>query len=150
MGRNYQRKDDPVTADLALIWDAENSDWRLSTLANILALFNTTNETTDVSIQEPNSQYSAPLTGFTVAITDNNEDTHLILTPAGTLATGTITLPSVLRDKQLVIVNSTQEITALTVDGNGATVVGAPTTLSANGYFTLKYDLTVDSWYRIA
>jgi hypothetical protein len=40
MGRNYSRKSDPKLSDLAMIWDAENSDWRLTTLSDIKTLFN--------------------------------------------------------------------------------------------------------------
>jgi len=150
MSRNYSRKSDPTLADLSMIWDSENSDWRLTTLSDILALFNT-NTTSTVS--EPGTQYAAPaLTGFDVAITVNDSDTHLILTPAATLAAGTITLPAIgsLRDKQLLIVNCTQQVTSLTIDGNGATAVnGAPTGLGADDFFTLKYDLAFTSWNRI-
>jgi hypothetical protein len=38
MGRNYSRKLSPNTADLPLIWDSENSDWRLASLASIVNL----------------------------------------------------------------------------------------------------------------
>lgn len=152
MSKNYSRISDPQLNDLALIWDDSNSDWRGTTLNNILTLFNTTNATSSTNVVEAASQYSAPLTGTSVAVNDNSADTHLILTPAGTLATLTITLPAVanLRDKQTLLVNSTQIVTALTVAANGATaVLGAPTALTANGYFKLKYDLTLKTWYRV-
>ena len=43
-----------------------------------------------------------------------------------------------------------QIFTAFVVDGNGATAVtGAPTTLAANAYFKLCYDLATSTWYRI-
>jgi hypothetical protein len=75
----------------------------------------------------------------------------LIVTPAATLATGTILLPASTgtADKQLVTVTTSQEITGLTVDGNGATVVGAPTTLVLGGFFALKFDMTTNTWYRV-
>lgn len=151
MSYNYPPKETPVLSDLGLIWDSQNSAWKVSSLNNILTLFAANLVLPDAGRPEANSQYSAPITGFTVAVTDNNEDTHLILTPAGTLATGTITLPAStsVRDKQTVLVSCTQIVTTLTVSGNGATVNGAPTTLAANGYFTLKYDISVNSWYRV-
>lgn len=152
MSKNYSIITDPQLNDFALIWDASNSDWRRVTFNDILTLFNTTNATSSTNVLEAVSQYSAPLTGTSVAVNNNSADTHLIITPAGTLAALTITLPAVanLRDKQTLIVNSTQVITALTIAANGATaVLGAPTTLAANGYFTLKYDLTLTTWYRV-
>ena len=104
-------------------------------------------------LQEPNTQYSAPLAGGNVLVNDDDEDTHLILTPAGGLATLTITLPALanLRDKQKLIVNCTQAIAALTIAGNGATVGIVATLLldTADDYFTLKYDATLNIWYRI-
>lgn len=98
------------------------------------------------------TQYASPSsTGFSVQITDNTEDTHLILTPTATFATGTIVLPTstVAIDKQQVLVNATQIVTTLTIDGNGATVTGEPTTLAANDFFTLKFDKPTVVWYRV-
>src|SRR5262249_14197408 len=75
------------------------------------------------------SQYAAPsATGFSVTITDGSADgvtsdnVHLILTPLAGYAAGTIVLPAKagLVDKQEVLVNCTQAVTALTVSLNGA------------------------------
>jgi hypothetical protein len=102
------------------------------------------------------SQYSAPgASGFNVTITDgasNNTNVHLILTPLAGYAAGTITLPAKagLVDKQEVLVNCTQVVTALTIGLNGATAApGAPTTLAANAFFRLKYDAVTSNWYRV-
>jgi hypothetical protein len=98
------------------------------------------------------TQYASPSsTGFSVQITDNTDDTHLILTPTATFATGTIVLPTntVAVDKQQVLVNSTQIVTTLTIDGNGATVTGEPSTLAANDFFTLKFDKPNSVWFRV-
>lgn len=98
------------------------------------------------------SQYASPTTGSTVSITDSSDNAHLILTPAGTLATLTVQLPAVASvvDKQEIVVTSTQIITALTVDINGATnIFGAPTTLTAGGFFKLKYDAVLSNWNRV-
>lgn len=151
MSRNYSVENSPALADQSLIWDVSNSDWRLSPLSDIFTLFSTSFLNT---MLEPDSQYAAPaVTGFDVLINANDNDTHLILTPASTLAAGTLTLPTPanLRDKQLLIVSCTQQVTALTVAGNGAAAVnGAPTTLGADDFFTIKYDLTLNTWNRIA
>jgi hypothetical protein len=52
-------------------------------------------------------------------------------------------------DKQEILVNTTQAITALTINANGATIVGAPTTLAAGGFFRLRFDGVLDTWYRV-
>lgn len=99
------------------------------------------------------TQYASPSsTGFSVQINDNTDDTHLILTPTATFADGTIVLPTstVAVDKQTILVNCTQIVTALVVDGNGATVTGEPSSLAANDFFTLKFDKANVVWYRVS
>lgn len=99
------------------------------------------------------TQYAAPSSsGFSVSITDTSANTHLILTPTAGFAAGTIVLPNVTSaiDKQEVLVNCTQQVTALTVSGNGAVAVtGEPASLGADDFFRLKYDLLTQTWYRI-
>ena len=98
------------------------------------------------------TQYAAPsATGFSVAIAEASADTHLILTPTGGFAAGTIVLPAVgtAVDGQRVQVNCTQAVTTLTINGNGGTVTGAPTTLAANAFFTLAFDDPTNVWYRV-
>jgi hypothetical protein len=65
-------------------------------------------------------------------------------------AAGTIVLPAVPTNEQVVNLNTTQAVTTLTVNGNGKTVTGAPTTLAANAFFTLRFDATTNAWYRVA
>jgi hypothetical protein len=86
-----------------------------------------------------------------IAPDTSGENVYLLLTPTGTLAAGTITLPALASavDGQQVLVSCTQIVTALTVAGNGATVNGAPTTLAANGFFRLRFDGVNNSWYRV-
>ena len=98
------------------------------------------------------SQLSAPsASGFSVQITDGSDNIHLILTPVAGYAAGTIVLPLLARcvDGQEVLVNCTQAVTALTITGNGSTVTGAPTTLTANDFFRLRFDDVTNTWYRV-
>ena len=97
---------------------------------------------------KPVQQFAAPTTGQTVTVTTG--DTWLLITPAGTLATLTVTLPTDRTDGQIVRVISSQILTALTVGGAGTTVNGAPTTMSANGFFEMAYSATLNAWYRVA
>lgn len=101
------------------------------------------------------TQYYAPnASGFSVTINpaEDGQNVYLLMTPLAGYAAGTITLPELAEcvDGQEILVTSTQSVTALTVAGNGATAVnGAPTALTANGFFRLRFDQPSQSWYRI-
>lgn len=149
---------DPVSAgDQVPVYVQSQGDARRASMTVLLAFMQDNLVFPTFTGQgEYTTQYSAPSTpGFDIPITDgadNNTNVHLILTPTATLATGEITLPLALTsvDKQEVLVNCTQEVTAFTVDGNGAiSVTGAPTTLAVNDFFRLKFDLVTQTWYRV-
>jgi hypothetical protein len=103
-------------------------------------------------LQEYVTQRAAPsATGFDIAIVAGS-NIHLILTPTAGYATGAITLPAVagLVDKQDILVNCTQQVTTFTINANGATAVtGEPSSLGADDFFRLKYDLATSTWYRV-
>jgi hypothetical protein len=89
-----------------------------------------------------------PSTGFSITIANNI--TTLILNPAGTLATGTITMPATPIDGQVVRFTTSQIITALTVSPNsGQSIVGAPTTLALGQGAAFIYNLSGTTWYRL-
>lgn len=140
--------------DLAVFWKQTDCDYRGVPLDVLLAYLNAN---LSLPNQDFTTQYASPNgSGFSVAISDGNipvvANVHLILTPVTGYAAGTIVLPATpgAVDKQEVLVNCTQAVTTLTVNGNGASaVIGAPTTLAANAFFRLKYDLLTKNWYRI-
>jgi hypothetical protein len=90
--------------------------------------------------------YQVPTTGFAITIADNSST--LILDPAGTLATGTITFPANPIDGQQLVIMSTQTVTALTINGNSKTVKNAPSTIAANGALEWRYRSTGTTWFR--
>lgn len=97
-------------------------------------------------------QYFAPsATGWTVAVATESASAWLIITPTAGFATGTITLPALANAKegQEVLVNCTQSVGTLTVNGNGANVIGAPSSLAANDFFLLKFEPILSNWYRV-
>lgn len=103
---------------------------------------------------DPITQCASPAaTGFNVQIAPASDggSVWLLLTPIAGYAAGTITMPAqaLCVDGQELIVNTTQAVTALTVNGNGSTVNGAPTTLAANAFFRLRFDGVFKAWYRI-
>jgi hypothetical protein len=94
-----------------------------------------------------NNGSAVPTTGFSYAIPSNQAFTEL--NPAGTLATGTIVLPSTFPQGGRLEVFSTQAIAALTVSApSGFTLQGsAPTSLAAGG--AIAYRLLGTTFCRV-
>lgn len=135
-------------SDLLALYSQSNGDARKLALSKLAAWMATQITSNDDKV----TQYSAPSSsGFTAQVNDDSASIWLILIPSAGYAAGTIKLPSFGNaiDKQEVLVNCTQAVTALTVDGNGATVTGAPTTLAANDFFRLRFDGVTSAWYRV-
>lgn len=140
--------DQVVSSDQVPIYSSENGDARKASMAVLLAFFAGQITANDDKL----SQYAAPsATAFNVQVNNAGQSVWLILTPTAGFAAGTLTLPAVANcvDRQEILVNCTQAVTALTVAGNGATVTGAPTTLAANAYFRLRFDAVTKTWYRV-
>jgi hypothetical protein len=76
----------------------------------------------------------------------------MLLQPAGTLATGTITLPlnTGVPDGTTVLITTTQEITSLTIALNGATALyGGVSFLGAGTATAIRFYQPTNSWYQI-
>jgi len=98
------------------------------------------------------TQYSSPSsTGFSVQVYNASSSLFLLLTPTGAFAAGTLVLPVQANciARQEILVFCAQAVTTLTINGNGSTVLGAPTTLAANGFFRLRFDNVNKIWYRV-
>jgi len=150
MPTQLSRTDELAAGDLIVLWKTADGDYRGLPADDLLTYLNANLTFPDAGFT---TQYSAPsATGFSVDITDGSDDIWLILTPAAGYAAGTIVLPAVANavDGQEVMINCTQAVTTLTVDGNGATAVtGEPSGLAANDFFTLRYDAATSTWYRV-
>lgn len=92
--------------------------------------------------------YQVLTTGFSYTFASGI--TTLIAQPAGTLATGTITMPGSPADGMVITFMSTQEVTALTINGNtGQSIGGTQTTqLPANSAMSFVYRQSNTTWYR--
>lgn len=100
----------------------------------------------DSSLVDGTYVFSTPSTGFTLTLTDFIW--HTILDPAGTLATGTITMPPNPVDGQIINVRSSQVITGLTVSPNTSqSIKGNPTTLAVGGTFECMFRSPNTTWY---
>ncbi len=142
-----------VAGDLLAVWVQSNGDTRKAALSVLLAYIQANLVFPSAGAPQYTTQYAAPsASGFSVSITSGSVSIHLILTPTAGYAAGTIVLPpvGVLVDKQELLVNTTQQVTTLTINGNGAVAVtGEPGTLAADDFFRLRYDLLTQTWYRV-
>ena len=137
------------SGDLLPIYMPNNGDARKVSIGQLLAFFQQQFAAPTLA-----TQLATPGTGFNVAVqTPVSEQQWLILQPAGTLASGTVTLPlnTQTPDGTEILVTTTQQITAFTLALNGAAAVyGDPSTLSAEDFFRVRYYVATNSWYRIA
>jgi len=137
------------SGDLLPIYVPNNGDARKVSIGQLLAFFQQQFASPTLS-----AQLATPGTGFNVAVqTPVSEQQWLILQPAGTLASGTVTLPlnTQTPDGTELLITTTQQITAFTLALNGAAAAyGVPTTLGAEDFFRVRYYAPTNSWYRIA
>jgi len=89
--------------------------------------------------------YQVLTTGFSYTFAAGTQ--VLIIQPAGTTATGTITMPASPSEGMTITVESTQQVTALTMSGNGGTVVGAAVQLIPNQPLSWVYRTSNTTWY---
>jgi hypothetical protein len=95
-----------------------------------------------------NYDFQTPTTGFSYTFTTFNV---LFTNPAGTLATGTVTMSATPVDGTTVTITSTQQITALTINANaGQSIVGGGAVqLNANTSRQYLYRSANTTWYLI-
>jgi len=139
--------------DQIVVWSTGNSDSRKSSVSALLTLLEANLSSQAEGMPEFTTQYAVPsATGFNVNIDDTGSNVWLVLTPTAGYAAGTLTLPPVANvvDKQELLVNCTQQVTTLTIDGNGAVAVtGEPASLGADDFFRLKFEAVTNTWYRV-
>jgi len=137
------------SGDQLPVYSPNNGDARRTSIGSLLTFF-------QQSFASPTlaTNLFTPGTGFNIAVpTPVAQQQWMLIQPAATLATGTITLPlnTQTPDGTQVTVTSTQIITAFTLALNGASnAFGAPTTMAANAFFTVRFYQATNSWYRIA
>lgn len=130
------------------VYDQNNGDARKMSVSALLQYFQATFAAPTVA-----TNLYVPGTGFNVTVpTPVSEQQWMILQPAGTLATGTITLPlnTGVPDGTQVLITSTQTITAFTLALNGASAIfGNVTTLTAGAAVCYRFYQATNSWYNI-
>ena len=135
--------------DQVPIYSPNNGDARRLPISALLAYFQQTFASPTLA-----TNVYTPGTGFNLPVpTPVAQQQWMLIQPAGTLATGTVTLPlnTQTPDGTEVLVTTTQQITAFTLAINGATAAyGDPTTLAAEDFFRMRFVQATNSWYRIA
>jgi hypothetical protein len=135
-------------ADQIPVYNTNNGDARKMSVNALLQYFQTTFAAPTVS-----TNLFTPGAGFNVTVpTPVADQQWMILQPAGTLATGTVTLPlnTGVPDGTEVLITSTQTVTAFTLALNGAAqIFGNVSTLTSGAAIRYRYYLATNSWYNI-
>jgi hypothetical protein len=136
------------SGDQLPVYSPNNGDARRTSIGSLLTFFQQSfaSPTLAVNLYVPGS-------GFNITVpTPVSNDQWMLLQPAGTLATGTITLPlnTGVPDGTSVLITTTQEITSLTIALNGATAIyGGVTSLAAGTATAIRFYQPTNSWYQI-
>jgi hypothetical protein len=147
------RTDSVSPGDVLPVFVQNQGDARGAAVSVLQAFMQANLAFPDVGITQFVTQYANPSsTGFSVQVTDGSANVRLIMAPTGPFATGTIVLPAVVNvlDKQEILISCTQAVTALTFNGNGATVTGKPSAFQANDSLRLMFDLPTNTWYQVS
>ena len=139
----------PISSgDQLPVYSPNNGDARRTSIGSLLTYFQQSfaSPTLSVNLYVPGS-------GFNITVpTPVSNDQWMLLQPASTLATGTITLPlnTGVPDGTTVLITTTQEITSLTIALNGASAIyGGVTSLAAGTATAIRFYQPTNSWYQI-
>jgi hypothetical protein len=136
------------SGDQLPVYSPNNGDARRTSIGSLLTFFQQSfaSPTLSVNLYVPGS-------GFNITVpTPVSNDQWMLLQPAGTLATGTITLPlnTGVPDGTTVLITTTQEITSLTIALNGATAIyGGVSFLGVGTATAIRFYQPTNSWYQI-
>ena len=135
--------------DQVPVYSPTNGDARRLPISQLLQYFQQTFASPTLA-----TNVYTPGTGFNLPVpTPVSQQQWMLIQPAGTLATGAVTLPlnTQTPDGTEVLITTTQQITAFTLNANGATqLYGDPTTLAAEDFFRMRFVQATTSWFRIA
>lgn len=137
------------TADQLVVYSIDNGDARRTPINALTTLLMNQFVNPGTSIQ-----FVQPINGATITVTTTADlNTWLIIQPGVTIATATIVFPSAdtIQTGSELVINSTQQITAVTFSTPGAsTLYGVVGSLSAEDFIRFRYYSNTNSWYRVA
>jgi hypothetical protein len=136
------------SGDQLPVYSPNNGDARRTSIGSLLTFFQQSFASPTLSVN-----LFVPGSGFNITVpTPVSQDQWMLLQPAGTLASGTITLPlnTGVPDGTTVLITTTQEITSLTIALNGASAIfGGVTSLAAGTATAIRFYQPTNSWYQI-
>jgi hypothetical protein len=136
------------SGDQLPVYSPNNGDARRTSIGSLLTFFQQSFAAPTLSVN-----LFVPGSGFNITVpTPVSNDQWMLLQPAGTLASGTITLPlnTGVPDGTSVLITTTQEITSLTIALNGASAIfGGVTSLAAGTATAIRFYQPTNSWYQI-
>jgi hypothetical protein len=136
------------SGDQLPVYSPNNGDARRTSIGSLLTFFQQSFASPTLAVN-----LFVPGSGFNITVpTPVSNDQWMLLQPAGTLASGTITLPlnTGVPDGTSVLITTTQEITSLTIALNGASAIfGGVTSLAAGTATALRFYQPTNSWYQI-
>jgi len=136
------------SGDQLPVYSPNNGDARRTSIGSLLTFFQQSFASPTLAVN-----LFVPGNGFNITVpTPVSNDQWMLLQPAGTLATGTITLPlnTGVPDGTSVLITTTQEITSLTIALNGASAIyGGVTSLAAGTATAIRFYQPTNSWYQI-
>jgi len=137
------------SGDQIPVYAPNNGDARRMSVSQLLQFFQQNFAAPDMAVN-----FYAPTTGFSLAApSPAAEQQWMLLQPAGTLASGSITLPlnTQTLDGAELLISSTQEITSFSLSLNGAAAaIGVPAILTAGSAIRLRYYNATNTWYSIS
>lgn len=137
------------SGDQLPVYSPNNGDARRTSIGSLLTFFQQSFASPTLAVN-----LFVPGSGFNITVpTPVSNDQWMLLQPAGTLATGTITLPlnTGVPDGTTVLITTTQEITSLTIALNGASAIyGGVTSLAAGTATAIRFYQPTNSWYQIS
>ena len=136
------------SGDQLPVYSPNNGDARRTSIGSLLTFFQQSFASPTLAVN-----LFVPSAGFNITVpTPVSNDQWMLLQPASTLASGTITLPlnTGVPDGTSVLITTTQEITSLTIALNGATAIyGGISFLGAGTATAIRFYQPTNSWYQI-
>jgi len=133
--------------DYIPFWSQANGDTRRISVQNLVNLISTAAGITSPTVY----RVSPSGEGVTIA-SPVGRNVWVLSKPSADYAATSFQFPlqTLCQQGDKILFTTNHAITTLTSLGNGSTIIGQPTAMSANGSFTMMYDAVNIGWFRVA